>query len=200
MGDSFTLEFKGLEKLAKELDLTVERVTESALVAIYGQGIALLELANRSGSVPVDSGALRASAYVTLPAMVSGVPTCEIGYGAEYAGDVHEQEFKTVSKGGFYRAGKGTPGWLRKAVNIHANAVELRLAESLRSALANKFKVATLVAVGIPTSPPDVSGGVGKYQRKYGFTKEQNKGLRGLKKNKAISFVRRWKRPKKKGK
>lgn len=186
-----------IDKLARELGVTAERIAEAAKVAIYGQAIALAELINRKGMCPVDTGRLRASLYVTLPGRNGDRVECQVGYGASYAADVHERKIATVSQGGYKRARDGTSGWMRKAVNIHARALGIRIRESMRSAVANGLRVESLQAAGIPTSPQDV-GEMTKYQRRRGFTREQARALRGLKKNQGVRFVRRWSRPKKK--
>jgi hypothetical protein len=193
-----SMELQGTEEIAKALGVAHARVVEAAKAAVYGQGLALIELANRKGMVPVETGALRSSAYVTEPEIRSGNLVIEIGYGVEYADERHELEVRTVSKGGFARARNGVSKWLEKAVNIHARALPMRLSESLRDGIIRGTTLAMLTAAGVPTKPPDLSAGVGKYQRKYGFTKSQAKALRGLKRAGHFKAVRRWRRPAKK--
>lgn len=188
------IEIKGLAELAAKFKITETKMVEAAGSAVYGQAVALAELANRKGMVPVRTGNLRASLYITPPRQAGNGMLVELGYGAPYAAAVHERQFSTISQGGHMRAGGATPKWLEKAIGIHARALQVRLQESLTAALAGK--VVTSTATGIPTSPPP-DGAVGTFQRKRGFTRDQSRAINRLKKSGAVKLVRRWKRRKK---
>jgi len=176
------IELKGIPELVKRLKSTEAAVEAAAKSAVYGQAVALAELANRKGMVPVESGRLRASLYVTEPERVGDGVLVELGYGAEYAAKVHERP--------------GGPKWLERAVQIHSRALQVRLAETISRALRSGAVVAPRMT-GIPTRPPP-EGKVGKYQRKRGFTRDQARAIGRLKRSGALKLVRRWKRKRRK--
>lgn len=181
------IEVKGIEELAKRLRVATEAAEAAAKSAVYGQAVALAELANRKGMVPVQSGRLRASLYITAPQRVGNGVVVEMGYGASYAPVVHERSA---------RPGMGSPRWLEKAANIHARALQVRLRESIMAALRSGVAVAPSVT-GIPTRPPPEAP-VGAYQRKRGFTRDQARAISRLRRSGAIRLVRRWKKRRRK--
>ena len=194
---SKTFDLEGLPDVIKKLGELGPRYRDAVEAALYGQGIALDELANRKGMVPVDSGQLRASHYLTLPQQVAGLPTIEFGYGADYAPEVHERQDMSVSKGGVYKRGSsGQPKWLEKAMNIHARAFLIRMHESIVKFFQQGTKAADLTGI-IPETPQ--VGVEDARHAKYGYTKAQRKQMRQVKKSTGLKLVRRWKRPKKKG-
>lgn len=162
MGDQ--VEIKGLDELLKKLTVAADGLVEAAAASVYSQGLALIDVANRSGMVPVASGRLRDSAYVTLPELEGGEVAVEIGYGAPYAEEVHE---RNVARGGR----RGTPHWLLRAMGIAANAMQMRMQESLIRYLITGTKVGELRAAGMPTSPGSsvssraVSRNIGRLRR-----------------------------------
>ena len=181
------IEIKGIEEIARRLRLAERTVEEAAKSAVYGQAVALAELANRKGMVPVQSGRLRASLYITTPQRIGNGVAVELGYGAEYAPAVHERSA---------RPGQGQPRWLERAANIHARALQVRLRDSLAAALRTGVVVAPLTT-GIPTRPPP-AGPVGAYQRKRGFTKDTARAISRLRRSGALKLVRRWKKRRRK--
>jgi hypothetical protein len=175
------IEIEGLNEVLAKLDQTAKGFEEATRAAVYGQALALDELANRSGMVPLQTGALRASHYVTLPD--SGVqPVSEMGYAAPYAGSVHEREENVHSRG------HGTVKWLEKALSIFSNALAVRLKESILAYLADGTTCSSLSGIA-PTTPEYAATAKAA---KRGFTRAQAKRVRELKKSGALHLVRRW--------
>jgi hypothetical protein len=177
---------KGLRNVTKKLEEAAEKYREATQVALYGQGIALDELMNRKGMVPKITGRLRSSHYVTPPQASGRLEMNEVGYGVDYAEEAHERQ-----KSRSYH-------WMIRAVNIFANAFQIRLYENVMNAVKSGARMAGMGGA-VPTSPQvtTTSGSFTKYQAKYGHTKEERKKIRTLAKEGAVKLVRRWKTPKK---
>lgn len=186
----------GIEEVLRKLESASVAYPNAAEAAIYGQWVALFELVNRKGMVPVATGALKASNYVADPVRQSGRVVVEAGYGQKYAAEVHEDQSR-------YGYGKGKRGykWLEYAVNIHARSLQVRLQEATMAAFKRGHTFANLRGV-FPSAPRvfDLTTAAGrrefKYAGKYGMSKEQRKLLRAAGKSGAVKMVRRWKTPK----
>lgn len=191
MADGLKVEVKGLDEFAAKLGVALDRVELAAATAVYGQCIALAELANRKGEVPVRTGMLMNSLYVTKARRIDNGFICELGYAANYSAKVHESTNATYS---------GNRKWLYRAMNIHANALQVRLAESLRGALRSGV-VLNPTETGIPATAAEAlsraNSGISKYQRKYGFNQGAIKALRMAKKAGALKLVKRFKQRRK---
>lgn len=194
---------EGARQVAAAIGHSEQRITEAVRCAVYGQGLALAELINRKTWVPVRTGALRGSLYVTRPiTRSSGEVVSEIGYSAPYADEVHQRPSDAPSS-----AAPGTrvkqyrkSGWITRAVAVHARALYVRLSESFARALRSGQTMDALLGAGIPTSPPpfvEPIAGSSRRLPRYGFSRDQRAALRRLKKSGAISLVRRFRRPKK---
>lgn len=186
----------GLRDVARNIEKAHTNLAESAKVTVYAQAIALDQLINRNSMVPVDTGQLRASHYVTLPVVTDAGITSEIGYGAEYADEVHERGngkgFKgkaSADKGKKWRS--GTPQWMKRGVHLWRLSLPKRMRDQLNSAMIKGTTVESISTV-VPTAP--VKGDVGRYQRSFGYTKEQHEALRAMGRNKTILLVGRKKR------
>ena len=186
----------GLDQVLKKMGLASRAYENAAEAAIYGQWVALFELVNRKGMVPVATGALKASNYVSDPNRSGGKITVEAGYGQEYAAEVHEDQSR-------YGYGKGKRGykWLQNAVDIHKTALPIRLQEATMKAFSSGIDYRALRGV-FPAKPQkfDLATKAGRREfkqfGKYGMSREQRKMLRKAAKSGGIKLVRRWKTPK----
>jgi len=80
---------KGLDSVIKAIKEQTEK-TEGALgAALYMEGLDLDAKAVKL--MPVDTGRMRATHYVTQPQKTPGGPVVEIGVGTDYAVYVHER-------------------------------------------------------------------------------------------------------------
>lgn len=187
----------GLDQVLKKLGMAGRAYENAAEAAIYGQWVALFELVNRKMMVPVHTGALKASNYVSDPVRSGGKITVEAGYGQPYAAEVHERQ----SQQGHGRGRYGYYKWLQRGVDIHKASLPIRLAEATMKAYTSGIDYRSLRGV-FPSSPRkfDLSTKAGqrefKYAAKYGMTREQRKLLRGAAKAGGVKLVRRWKTPK----
>jgi len=77
-----------LQRILRKLDAEEVRRHEALRTGIYMVAAKLLRSSIRM--VPVDTGRLRATAYVTLPTMGNHIK-CRLGYGTNYAVYVHER-------------------------------------------------------------------------------------------------------------
>ena len=77
-----------LAKIERNLDASVRARKEGIRAALY---LVAQKLMRRSIALtPVDTGRLRATAFVALPQDSGGKFTCRMGYGTNYAVYVHE--------------------------------------------------------------------------------------------------------------
>lgn len=115
------VEITGWDAVAKKLGATIELLVDSAKAVAVADGCELIELAQHD--VPVLTGALKNSAYVSEPVMGDNKITVEAGYAATYAAARHETS----------SAGKG---WLISASSVYGAQFPERFAGAMRSALA----------------------------------------------------------------
>jgi hypothetical protein len=186
----------GIEDVVKKLGNVSKRYQEATEVALYAQAIALDELVNRAGWVPMKTGALRASHYVTPPEITGGKAAVEVGYGVDYAPEVHEREQNAHVR---MSSRKGQTKWMERAMSVFARAFNTRLYENILAVIKSGATKASL-AGAVPTSPQITGDGaqVDKYRAKYGHSKSERKVIRQLAKAGHVKLVRRWKRKRKK--
>jgi hypothetical protein len=178
---SDSISVSGLDELAAQLGIAVERLTAAASAATYAQGVAIIELIRRKTWIPIHTGRLAMSAYVTLPEKEGNALSVEVGYGAPYAGSRHEM-------------GTHQTKWLEKSLGISARAMQIRIYESLVAALKGGFTAAQMQAqLSLPTGPydPGAQPEINDYQRKYGWSKEQRAVIRQWQKA-GLRIVKRW--------
>ena len=84
----FKAEVRGADKVKERLRELAKEYPEAAKKAIYAE--AQVIMAEAVQQTPVDTGRLRASAYVK-PEDEHGKTTVALGFGAEYALAVHER-------------------------------------------------------------------------------------------------------------
>lgn len=195
-------EVRGLEQLAKQLDVTVSRVEQAAAATVYAQTLALVDLINRNYMVPVKSGRLRASTYVTLPDWSMGNPTSELGYAVPYADEVHERGAGGKGyKVGEKNARKGRPQWLLRARYLWSMSYYARFQASFQKYIVAGIRPEYLTGL-VPVLPIDPGaqggGGVSRHQKRYGFTHAQKKRLFKMRRAGSIAFVGFGHRKKKK--
>jgi hypothetical protein len=80
---------KGGPELRKKLEELAKRYPEAAGAALYQEALRIM--AASVLKTPVDTGRLRASAYVGPPEREGGKLIVREGYGVEYAAAVHER-------------------------------------------------------------------------------------------------------------
>lgn len=86
MAKRFTLKLEGIEDVRKALKHENKKIREAMRAAVYQEGVSIM--GQSVVQVPVETGRLRATHYVTLPNRDGVV---EIGYGTVYALPVHER-------------------------------------------------------------------------------------------------------------
>lgn len=93
---------KGVTELLRNLGATQKELDDAVAEALYQEGLVLQ--AESSKEVPVKSGRLRQSSFVTVPKPGPNAET-EIGYGTDYALPVHErvEVHHPVGKANFLR-------------------------------------------------------------------------------------------------
>jgi hypothetical protein len=187
----------GLDNVLKNLDLSEKRIEEAGAAGVYGQWLALDEMIVRKGMVPMATGRLAASHYVTMPEEKSGQPTCEMGYGVEYAEKVHEDaerkvSFQKVTDSGTVQVDSQRGyKWLERATQIHARALLVRMNESVSAFIARGVAARDL-AGAVPTTPQDTGGDYRKALR------VQRSALRRAARKSGLKLVKHWKRPRRK--
>lgn len=134
-----------LDKVQKRLDELLARNRGAVDAALYEEGFAVDALAAKK--VPVDTGRLRATHYVTPPErMASGGSVVEIGFGTDYAVFVHEDTGA--------RHTTGEAKFLEKAFAERAAGFAERLAK--RATRNDRTGVGVrALAPRAPTSPQD---------------------------------------------
>ena len=80
------IKLKGAARVEKNLKKAAVSYTQAMSAAIYQKGLEVL--AGSVRLVPVDTGRLRSTHYVTIP---SSRGVVEMGYGTDYAVPVHER-------------------------------------------------------------------------------------------------------------
>jgi hypothetical protein len=76
-----------VSRVLQRFDTAEKLVKEASRVALYNEIIQIMRLSIRQ--VPVDTGLLRSTAYVTLPTTGSKI-NIKVGYGSQYVVYVHE--------------------------------------------------------------------------------------------------------------
>lgn len=113
-------------------------------VGLYQSGVAMMTASK--ALVPVDSGTLKASGYVTLPSFTGDVLDVELGYGgpAYYAVLQHENLF-------FKHPNGGQAKYLEEPVNARRN----NILRDVKNVAQEAFKGGQGAAVsdGMPTVP-----------------------------------------------
>ena len=187
-------EVEGIRKIADALGKHYEVVAEAVRVGVYSQGLTLYELLVRNRMIPVKSGRLLASHYVTLPEMSGGKWTVEIGAGAPYAAEVHEKgrfgKDGSVRRGGYsYSAVHGAPQWLRRGKNMWATSYAGRLRDTVAKALKTGVAVAEFMGT-VPTEPHDSPGaGVDAMHRRTGYSATARGRMRAIRKLRVVRWV-----------
>lgn len=129
-------ELVGADDIRRKLGEVLERMREASAAAVRLQAVALAEAAQ--AVVPVESGRLRDSIYVTEHKIAGSTATVEVGYGVPYAAMVHE-------------VGK-FPKWLEQTVNARAQEMHQAMANEIGGALSGAMPSA---ASDLPTEPHD---------------------------------------------
>lgn len=178
-------EIKGLAEVLDRIKAAGdEGLSKAAEAAVYGQGLALWELMARKKAVPVSTGRLAASGYLTLPTERDGALTSELGYGVDYADERHEL------RSGWFR--EVTRQWLLRSSNIWAAGMLVRLRESIVENLARGTTVQHLAGI-LPTSPQD-PGPQSTTKANKAAVRRGTKLLTRAKRAKQVRLVRRFKR------
>lgn len=89
--------WEGADEVVDKLEEMKERYAEAVAAAVYERLQGIIGLSQRM--VPVDTGRLRASAFVTSPMAQGTALKFVIGYGTEYAVFVHEDTDATHNVG-----------------------------------------------------------------------------------------------------
>jgi len=139
---SFGLIIKGVSEVLKELEKQSERCEGALGAALYQEGLALDSSAVMQ--MPVDTGRMRATHYVTPPEMTRDGPVVEVGCGTDYAIYVHEREEIHHDVGG------------SKFYEIPLNEIREGYAERIKDrASENLAKGVTMVPIQAPTKPKE---------------------------------------------
>lgn len=149
----------GTGTVAVKLEKAAAQYRQAAACAVYGQALALHEIINREGFVPLRTGRLRLSAYVTQPDPSQSRLQSQVGYAAPYAPEVHERPGSRYSK------------WMEKGVTLWASDLAGRLAKSLRAAFQQGTQLSSLAGIA-PQYPRDPGEGLtdrGAAQFGYGM-------------------------------
>ena len=88
---------KGKKKVLRELKKHKSNYPDAVSTALYRRGLQIIRGSLRK--VPVDTGRLRGSHYVTRPIKISAGHIVELGYGTDYAIRVHESTNLTFNVG-----------------------------------------------------------------------------------------------------
>jgi hypothetical protein len=113
--------------LRSNLEKIVSRVNDTLLLGLRVEAEALESRAN--GTVPVESGELKASSFTDAQVTAAGNPAATMGYDHEHAGAIHE---------GFHGGKqKKTPDqfWLQTAANRFASEFHARVGDRIRGAI-----------------------------------------------------------------
>ena len=86
---------KGMDKVLRNLNKEIKKIENRTQAGVTAA--ALKVKAESQKLTPVDTGNLKASAYVSSPA-IKNIPSAEIGYTASYAIYVHEMEYSRSGK------------------------------------------------------------------------------------------------------
>lgn len=127
------LQIKGIEKFVKNLEKIAERAQDAARAAVYLEANNIM--ADAVPGTPKKTGALRSSAYVTLPDENAQV---EIGFGgpaADYAMVVHEKMFENYTTDGT------GPKYLEITINAYKRVYERDIAALFRAAFEQSGNV-----------------------------------------------------------
>lgn len=84
-----SLEVSGVDQIAREVERSIVKYEAATRVALYQVAVEIAAEAERL--TPVSSGELQESMYVT--AVTGRQPAVELGYGAEHAPIVHEEQW-----------------------------------------------------------------------------------------------------------
>lgn len=84
-----SVDVKGAEELKEKLQKLLREYPKVVIKAIYKEANVILKESQKL--CPVDTGRLRASAYVSNPTTEEGEQFVRVGYGASYALAVHER-------------------------------------------------------------------------------------------------------------
>lgn len=129
------MKVEGDAKVRDELKRLSVAVPAAFGAALYTEGVGLYGDARKR--VPVDTGYLRDSAYVTRPNLKSQNMVVEVGFGAEHATLQHQNEA--------YRHPKGEAKYLQKAMDAFGPGFLQRLGTG--TARNVQAGVATVTAV-----------------------------------------------------
>lgn len=121
----------GFLAMLGQLENFADLVEEAAGGALHAEALKVMNTSKKM--VPVDTGKLRASAFVTGPMPgVGDEVVVKLGYGTEYAFAVHEapgvflgeQVPRSGDAKGFYwdPQGQAQPQFLRKAIDQHSGS------------------------------------------------------------------------------
>lgn len=109
----------GQDEIIRNIKRYIQQYPEEVGAAIYEEGLALMAVSQPK--VPVDTGRLRGSAYVTPPIeQQNNSPLVEVGYGTDYAIWVHERTELNHTT--------GEAKFLEKAVNERSGGYTQRIA------------------------------------------------------------------------
>ncbi len=78
----------GIQRTQRELEGFLKRCPQAVGIGLYHLGERVMNASQRL--VPVQTGELRDSAYVTAPDVSRSRVQVELGYGAEHAVEIHE--------------------------------------------------------------------------------------------------------------
>lgn len=151
------LEVNGMDKVIKKMTGKSKSYREAAAAAVLQEAYKVDELSQKM--VPVDTGRLRSSHYVSPPVNIRNIQA-EVGYGTDYALPVHEKTGAAL-KSGF-------PKFLEEAMKMNSVGYKNRL--MMRIKLNEK---AGIGLSGIPSTAPKEpkTGSSGPRKRKRGRKK-----------------------------
>ncbi len=121
-----SLELKGVDVVVQGLGRILTSVPEAVAAAVYQEAEAIMT-DSKANYVPVDTGVLRDSGFVTTPEVEGQTVSVTLGYGgaaSAYALVQHERMD--------YHHEHGGPKYLERPFLDAANGMEERLAEKLR--------------------------------------------------------------------
>jgi hypothetical protein len=112
----------GMQKVIRAMEIKTVRIEGALAASVYQEGFDLM--AKSEPLCPVETGRLRATAYVAPPVIgvLSGI-TCECGYGTNYGLAVHEMP----SSVNWTRPGSGRK-FLKRAFDMIKRGYAARLA------------------------------------------------------------------------
>lgn len=143
----------------REVSRLIRKAPDHVGAGLYALGLDIMRIAKRKA--PVDLGRLQSSGFVTRPYDLTGDPKVLVGFGAKYAGWVHEMpgtlkgEPRSAPRKGNYWDG-GEPKFLQKAIAEKASdAARIVAEQAWKSIRQGGPGIAILPSSDIPAKPKD---------------------------------------------